>query len=332
MQSLLQLRQQPEEEEKVTVRLRANSHDTPKLSDFECPVCFEIMVEPVKLQCSHVFCSVCLKNNHKHHFQICPMCRTTLKKQNNGEVLQEMVEDLRYFYPAEFEAQFDKLKRKKLLFGDLYEVEFEIGNHHIELQNFKTDKEGYPINNQFTCFFRIKEPGRHPFKMGDVISHVEFVADKWFKMSGVQKIIPNKPAGNDVQKNLRLKASRPDELTWSNMSWRVFEVPISIHFNPKLEMKPLKLTWQLNYRERFTAETHSFSIPKAFLKPKLTISGQENGLKTPGNGKIIPRSKLQPKAMSVVPLKAMKPVVPQRAVNQVVPKTFNFGKVNAAKK
>lgn len=108
MQSLEEQKQsrnyQEEEKGSSCLNLGFACHEKPSLNDFECPVCFEVMVEPVKLMCSHLFCSVCLKNNHKHHFQICPMCRKTLKKQNNGEVVQEMVNDLKLFFPAEYQA------------------------------------------------------------------------------------------------------------------------------------------------------------------------------------------------------------------------------------
>lgn len=83
--------------------------------------------------------------------------------------------------PEEYEAQRLKLKKKNLIFENQYEVEFEIGNHHIDLQKFSMSKDGYPINNQFTCFFRLKDPKEHQFKIGDIIDSVEFTADKWFK-------------------------------------------------------------------------------------------------------------------------------------------------------
>ena len=41
----------------------------------QCSICYEIMVEPLKLECGHYFCSLCL---HKQRLKIdfnCAMCR-----------------------------------------------------------------------------------------------------------------------------------------------------------------------------------------------------------------------------------------------------------------
>jgi len=49
------------------------------VADFECAICYEIMVEPRKLSCGHRFCSVCLRNT-KWNNSNCPMCRCPIVK------------------------------------------------------------------------------------------------------------------------------------------------------------------------------------------------------------------------------------------------------------
>jgi hypothetical protein len=45
----------------------------------ECPVCFEFLLQPVKLNCKHLFCLDCTKRLLKDKVKKCPMCRQKLK-------------------------------------------------------------------------------------------------------------------------------------------------------------------------------------------------------------------------------------------------------------
>lgn len=42
--------------------------------DFECPICLEMIAEPVRTPCNHLFCVTCQMTCQKSN-QSCPMCR-----------------------------------------------------------------------------------------------------------------------------------------------------------------------------------------------------------------------------------------------------------------
>ena len=52
--------------------------------------------------------------------------------------------------------------------------------------------------------------------------------------------------------NLRLAASRNNEVTWSSIFHKSFEVPIKINFKGYLNMDPLKTTHTLNFQNEVT--------------------------------------------------------------------------------
>ena len=49
-------------------------------SDFECPICLEIIAEPVRTPCNHLFCLSCQKQVIAVK-QSCPMCRRQFDEQ-----------------------------------------------------------------------------------------------------------------------------------------------------------------------------------------------------------------------------------------------------------
>ena len=54
--------------------------------EFECPVCFNIMVEPSRMECNHFVCIQCLRGIIVQNCK-CPMCRRDLPK-NEGRMLK----------------------------------------------------------------------------------------------------------------------------------------------------------------------------------------------------------------------------------------------------
>mmetsp|Transcript_39015 Transcript_39015/g.44611 ORF Transcript_39015/g.44611 Transcript_39015/m.44611 type:complete len:88 (+) Transcript_39015:31-294(+) len=44
--------------------------------DFECSICICLLVDPVRLDCGHLFCKFCLENYFENQdAKKCPMCR-----------------------------------------------------------------------------------------------------------------------------------------------------------------------------------------------------------------------------------------------------------------
>jgi hypothetical protein len=91
------------------------------LTDFSCNICFEILVEPIKLVCNHELCLVCFRSMIVNKNFKCPMCRLSIpcvyrkKRESN---LRLFVDDTRWnaikqAFPDEVEKRIEDEKRKK---------------------------------------------------------------------------------------------------------------------------------------------------------------------------------------------------------------------------
>lgn len=71
----------------------------------QCPVCLDILFEPHKTACSHIFCAPCLRQIHKisRKKPVCPLCRHRIYKVSHLKSLQD-----------EVESQHPELYRKRL--------------------------------------------------------------------------------------------------------------------------------------------------------------------------------------------------------------------------
>ena len=52
--------------------------DERSYTDFICPICLEILVEPVQMPCKHELCIQCFKTHVKDTSLNCPMCRVRI--------------------------------------------------------------------------------------------------------------------------------------------------------------------------------------------------------------------------------------------------------------
>uniref|UniRef100_A0AAY5F629 RING-type domain-containing protein n=1 Tax=Electrophorus electricus TaxID=8005 RepID=A0AAY5F629_ELEEL len=72
------------------------------LDQFSCPICLELLKDPVSIPCGHSFCMTCIKTKWDQDDQTgdysCPLCRktSTLRPDlGRNTVLAEMVEKLK---------------------------------------------------------------------------------------------------------------------------------------------------------------------------------------------------------------------------------------------
>ncbi|KAI2558389.1 TRIM5 isoform 4, partial [Pan troglodytes] len=52
-----------------------------------CPICLELLTQPLSLDCGHSFCQACLTANHKKSMldkgeSSCPVCRISYQPEN----------------------------------------------------------------------------------------------------------------------------------------------------------------------------------------------------------------------------------------------------------
>ncbi|XP_019961118.2 E3 ubiquitin-protein ligase rnf168 isoform X2 [Paralichthys olivaceus] len=81
------------------------------LEDCRCPVCLEIIIEPVTLPCTHTFCKVCFLETVDKSTLCCPMCRkrvsswARLNSRNNTLVDQQLWHQIQSSFPLQCERR-----------------------------------------------------------------------------------------------------------------------------------------------------------------------------------------------------------------------------------
>ncbi|XP_053279242.1 E3 ubiquitin-protein ligase rnf168 isoform X2 [Pleuronectes platessa] len=81
------------------------------LDDCRCPVCLEIIIEPVTLPCTHTFCKVCFLETVDKSTLCCPMCRkrvsswARLNSRKNTLVDQQLWNQIQSSFPLQCERR-----------------------------------------------------------------------------------------------------------------------------------------------------------------------------------------------------------------------------------
>ncbi|XP_008532012.1 E3 ubiquitin-protein ligase RNF168 [Equus przewalskii] len=79
----------------------------PSLSECQCPICVEILIEPVTLPCNHTLCNPCFQSTVEKASLCCPFCRrrvsswTRYHTRRNSLINMELWEIIQKHYPKE---------------------------------------------------------------------------------------------------------------------------------------------------------------------------------------------------------------------------------------
>lgn len=74
--------------------------------DFQCPICLEIMAEPIVTACKHYLCLSCHKEAKKIK-STCPMCREYFKMDFEAVIDK----NLQAYISQEYQSDFEKRKQ-----------------------------------------------------------------------------------------------------------------------------------------------------------------------------------------------------------------------------
>jgi len=109
-----------------------------EISDYDCFVCFELMVEPSKLPCGHFLCLGCL-NNVLLLKRNCPFCRSSVPDSFNPVIDSTKTEEIKSKHKELFAKRMEELKVLRLaqetltlVFGNTHELvqSSDSHNHH----------------------------------------------------------------------------------------------------------------------------------------------------------------------------------------------------------
>jgi hypothetical protein len=81
------------------------------LTDFTCPICLEVLVEPVQMPCNHELCLPCFKTITDKVNLLCPMCRMRISSWSranaNSLVNKERWKEIQTLFPKEIKDRLE---------------------------------------------------------------------------------------------------------------------------------------------------------------------------------------------------------------------------------
>ena len=139
--------------------------------DINCPICYNVMVEPVSLECNHRFCWPCIKHSKSVKSQ-CPLCRVDIIELAIDQKYQAYIKES---FAPDFQKQKEILKKNGKLFEDIFDFDLEVGNHYRLLaKGFSKTPDGARNNQHWTAYVRCTDPMR---KIDHLIEKVTFKMD-----------------------------------------------------------------------------------------------------------------------------------------------------------
>ncbi|KAJ2127845.1 hypothetical protein IW136_006272, partial [Coemansia sp. RSA 678] len=85
----------------------------PQIDDYLCPMCLNIAWRPLRLECSHVFCSRCVVKASKRRMFNCPVCRSenAVYRASISNIDQSLLNFLRLYFPKEIKERQRDIQR-----------------------------------------------------------------------------------------------------------------------------------------------------------------------------------------------------------------------------
>ena len=153
--------------------------------DSDCPICLNIMVEPVQLKCVHRFCLHCIKDVFAQTELLdekCPICRADVdyKFQTKQMVVDTTFKEyLKSQFHDEYMARKRVLRKQNLLqenklkFNDKLKIKFVIGNSYklIKLKDDKNKDKKVQNEHYWTVFVKLENKD---LSIGKLIDKVRF--------------------------------------------------------------------------------------------------------------------------------------------------------------
>ncbi|CAG9854677.1 unnamed protein product [Phyllotreta striolata] len=80
--------------------------------DLRCPICSEILIKPITLNCSHTFCEYCI-NKWTSKMQNCPICRCEISHRFRTVLLENIISNVVCSLPESQQNRRDGLRLER---------------------------------------------------------------------------------------------------------------------------------------------------------------------------------------------------------------------------
>ena len=203
--------------------------------DHECAICFQIMGEPSKLPCNHIFCLRCLEilfstnTNNK-----CPICRTPIPEEQECKIDIETLQIIEESITGEaMETVRERVRKERELDSRKLKIHLEYGNTHRTLSTEElSSAPAYSQNeHQWKVFLRSVTPN---LDYSMYIDKVVFTLHPTFFQPVREVVVP------------------PYEV--EGLGWGVFNIPIQIFWKGGLGVAETVYEHYLSFQGNGNAE------------------------------------------------------------------------------
>ncbi|KRX00943.1 hypothetical protein PPERSA_09549 [Pseudocohnilembus persalinus] len=229
--------------------------------DYMCPICLNIMVEPIKLvQCTHYLCRRCLRGLDENNVNNkCPMCRQKIEIKDliNLKIDEKMQKEIKNSCLQEFMEQNQEEIRLKKIDESFKQVKFLYGNTHEVVEE---RKQNDPNINKWKCFIQLADGG----DISKYIRKVDFLLHESFAQPLVQV---GKP---------------PFQVT--RRGWGYFTIVIKIYWKQWLSIqKPTEIEHELCFtnggaKKHYTLKYNALKVEEEKNKFLKSIPGYKGNL------------------------------------------------------
>lgn len=233
----------------VGLDVLSNGEDVTPPGGWECAICFELLLDPLRLPCRHAFCRGCLVGAFRRSRHTaagpelrCPLCRAQLPAGFDPTVVvgePGLVRILRQAFPQDYarrEAQQADVASTRL--------QLRIGNRHEIVANPQRTKNGKHLNSH--CWTMFVEQGDGPSSgLGEWAKAIESVKFK------ITPYFPSDPV------------LRKPPFTATRNGWGYFDVQVTVTFKAELQTEPLDVEHELCFDEGGAWELHEVELKRA---------------------------------------------------------------------
>lgn len=221
------------------------------LGGFECAICFELLCDPVQLQCRHAFCRSCLVASMNRGRQTaaganlrCPLCRAEAPSGFDPVTAPApLVRLMRHAFPQRY-AQREAQQAEAAAFEDAManlHLRLRIGNRHELVANPQMTKNGRNLNkHRWTMFV---ENASSDASFGDwtaAIASVSFKLTPYFPSDAVLRSPP---------------------FATTRVGWGYFDVKVTVTFKAGLCTRDrFEVEHELSFDDGGASEVHEIVL------------------------------------------------------------------------
>ena len=239
------------------------------LKDYDCPICFFIICEPIKLNCTHIICLQCLEKLLISYSKKCPLCRNNFSESDisfDNKFFQKTFHSI----PEPMLDRLEKIYLDRLGKKGYLELSVCYGNEHEIINTQDSNK------HKWKAFVRLeKSNGKlksliDKFKLNAYSNiYLEKIEnDKNQKLNKFLNLMQQKDEKyaefnniniNDIDIIKKVTFSlhpsfSPSEIIIQNkpfeidrLGWGTFNIPICIEFKENLKIEKINVDFELSF-------------------------------------------------------------------------------------